>query len=148
MTSAKIPASPDEVDHGRTDVARAARAATAVLIGLIMLQAALAAGAPLGRAAWGGTHTTLPTSLRIATAAPIAIYALAALVLLRQAGHPVGGLSASLARRGSWMVAAIFGASALVNLTSGSGWERFLMGPLALALAALSVLIARAPEPE
>src|SRR6476620_3386613 len=48
MTSAKIPASPDEVDHGRTDVARAARAATVVLIGLIMLQAALAAGAPLG----------------------------------------------------------------------------------------------------
>jgi len=40
--------------------ARAAAAAAAGFAGLVGFQIALAVGAPLGHAAWGGTHTYLP----------------------------------------------------------------------------------------
>jgi hypothetical protein len=114
-----------------------------MLAALIMFQIALAAGAPLGRAAWGGTNDTLPTSLRLATGVPISIYALGALTLLRHAGYSVGRFAPTRARRGTWVFAVAFSLSALANFASHSEWERFLMGPTALVLAALSVIIAR-----
>jgi hypothetical protein len=120
----------------------------AMLAGLVVFQLALAAGAPLARAAWGGTHVTLPTGLRVATLIPIAVYVLGALVLLRRAGYPVGGISPTIAHRGTWVFAIVLALSALANFASPSVWERLVMGPIALTLAALSLVIARAERPE
>jgi uncharacterized membrane protein YhhN len=46
------------------------------------------------------------------------------------------------ARWGTWALAIILTLSALINFLSQTPWERFLMGPAALLLAALSVFIA------
>ncbi|MEW9873186.1 hypothetical protein [Arthrobacter sp. HS15c] len=46
----------------------AAIAACALLAALAVFQAALIAGAPLGRFAWGGQHDVLPAKLRIGSA--------------------------------------------------------------------------------
>lgn len=38
-----------------------------ILVGLTAFQIALILGAPLGKYAWGGTHTILPVSLKVAS---------------------------------------------------------------------------------
>jgi hypothetical protein len=122
---------------------RSAVAAAVGFAGYAVYQLALAAGAPLGRGAWGGTHTQLPTSLRLASAVTIAVYALAALVILRRAGFPIRWISAAVARIGTWVLVVMLPASALGNLISESPWERFLNGPVALVLAMLCLVVAR-----
>jgi hypothetical protein len=94
MTSTMTPAR-RRAAHGPRVARLAARIAAGMLAGLIIFQVALAAGAPLGHAAWGGAHPSLPTSLRLATAVPIASYALGAIMLLRHAGYSVGRFSPS-----------------------------------------------------
>lgn len=120
-------------------------AALVVAVGLaclVIFQLALTAGAPLGRAAWGGTQIRLPTSLRVASVGSILIYCLGILVVLRRAGFRIGWIPPVFARWGTWALAIILTLSALINFLSQSPWERFLMGPAALLLAALSVFIA------
>ena len=147
MTSTQRSETSPRVTCVRWPVARrAAQVAAVVLAGLVVYQIALAAGAPRGRAAWGGTHRSLPTSLRVGTAVPITIYVFAALILLRRAGYAIPHLSPRLARRGTWASVFVFSLSALVNLASHSEWERLVMGPLAFALGALSVVIGCAEE--
>ena len=121
---------------------RAALMVAGLLALLVAFQVALAAGAPLGRAAWGGKHATLPIGLRLATVVAVAIYTAGGLVVLRRAGYRIGLLSPTAARRGTWLFATVLGLSALTNLASHSGWERFLMAPMALVLAALATVVA------
>jgi hypothetical protein len=111
--------------------------------GLIVFQLALVAGAPFGRASWGGTHRVLTASLRLGSVATVVLYALAALVILRRAGYPISRISDVLARRAAWAVVVILTLSAVANFASGSAWERFAMAPIALILAALSFVVAR-----
>ena len=122
---------------------RSAVAATVGLGGYAIYQLALAAGAPLGRGAWGGTQTQLPTSLRLASAAAIVVYGLAALVVLRRAGFSIRRISLTVARIGTWVLVVVLTLSALENFLSQSPWERFLNGPVALVLAALCLIVAR-----
>jgi hypothetical protein len=93
--------------------------------GLAVFQLALIAGAPLGRAAWGGTATQLPQSLRLASAVTILIYVLGALLVLRRAGFTIRWISAEFARWGTWALVIILTLSALANFLSQSPWERF-----------------------
>lgn len=58
----------------------------AILAALAAFQAALVAGAPLGRLAWGGQHVVLPRNLRIGSAISIALYAFFAVLMLQAAG--------------------------------------------------------------
>jgi hypothetical protein len=122
---------------------RSAVAATVGFAAYAVYQIALAAGAPLGRGAWGGTHTQLPPSLRLASIAAIAFYGLAALLVLRRAGFRVRWISPTVARIGTWLIAAVLALSAFGNFLSQSPWERFLNGPVALILAALCLIVAR-----
>ena len=118
------------------------------LTGLAVFQVALTAGAPLGRAAWGGRSTYLPNSLRIASAITIVVYVLGALLVLRRAGFPIRWISAVFARWGTWAFVIILTLAALVNFLSQSPWERFLLAPTALLLAALSLIVAiKGPTP-
>jgi hypothetical protein len=124
-------------------VRRAAVVVAGFLAAYAVYQLALVAGAPLGRAAWGGTHTTLPANLRVGSAIAVLVYLAFAAVVVRRVGFQVRWISRSAARRGTWAVAVILTLSALVNVLSESPWERFLNGPVTLALAALCFLVAK-----
>jgi hypothetical protein len=60
----------------------AAIAGAALFVPLMGFQGLLAAGAPLGRYAWGGQFTILPKSLRVASAITIVLYSQFAYILL------------------------------------------------------------------
>jgi hypothetical protein len=110
---------------------------------LAIFQLALALGAPLGHAAWGGAHETLPTGLRVGSAVSVLFYVLAIGVVLRRAGMDVPWIRGGVARLVTWILVVLLPLSALGNIASQSGWERYLMAPLALILAAMSFLVAR-----
>jgi hypothetical protein len=118
--------------------------AAAGFIGLALFQVALALGAPLGEAAYGGTHTDLPVALRLTSAFAAIVYGLATLVVLRCAGYRVPLVGGGVARVGTWVLAGLLPLAALMNFASSSGWERFGWGPTALVLGILCFLIARA----
>ena len=62
-----------------------ALAASVVLALIIVLQLLLAAGLPLGAAAWGGRHRVLPGPLRLGSVAAAAVLAVAGWVVLARA---------------------------------------------------------------
>jgi peptidoglycan/LPS O-acetylase OafA/YrhL len=104
---------------------------------------ALAAGAPLGNAAWGGTHGHLSTAKRVASAVSVAFYALAILVVRRRAA----GRTERRYRWSSMGLVGILGLSALMNAASSSPWERYLLAPVASALAVLCAVVAYGARP-
>lgn len=53
---------------------RATLALTIVLLRLTVFQILLALGLPLGRAAWGGYHETLPAVLRVGSLVSAGLY--------------------------------------------------------------------------
>jgi hypothetical protein len=117
-------------------------AAASAFVAIGFFQAALVLGAPLGRAAWGGTHTRLPTRLRIASAFAVAVWVLASLIILGRAGFHVSPTPRVLDRWGTLVLIGVMALSAIMNFASRSRWERFLWGPLALILTVLCVLVA------
>jgi hypothetical protein len=120
---------------------RAAHVATIGFAGMIVFEAALAAGARLGDAAWGGAHAQLTTGQRVGSAVSVLFYAAAMIIVRRRAA----GRVERRYRWGTWGLAVIFALAALMNLASGSPWENYLMAPVALVLAALCVIVARTP---
>ncbi|RLK59073.1 hypothetical protein [Actinokineospora cianjurensis] len=107
-------------------------------------QFALAAGAPFGRAAWGGTAAELSTGLRVASGVAVVLWAFAAVVLLRRGGL-IAQLPEQVARRGSWVVVALLAAGALMNAASSSPWERYGWAPFILVHLVLSIRVATSP---
>jgi hypothetical protein len=123
---------------------KAAITATVGFAGLAVYQLSLAAGAPFGEAAWGGTTDgQLSTGLRVGSASSIVIYAVAAALILRRAGFPVRWVSHAVARIGSWVLVVLLTFGALTNFLSQSPWERFLLAPVTLMLAGLCLIVAR-----
>ena len=107
-------------------------------------QVALALGAPLGRAAWGGAYDgQLPMGLRIASAVAVGVWLLSALIVLGRAGYRVVPLPYWVLRWGTWVLVGLLFVGALLNIASSSGWERFGWGPVALILGVLCLLVAR-----
>lgn len=112
-----------------------------VLALLAVFQAALAAGAPLGRFAWGGQQERLSPRLRAGSVVAIAIYALFALIALERAGlvsilpHP------SVASAGIWAIAGYMALGVVMNAISRSKPERYAMTPVALVLLSLSLVV-------
>ena len=130
-----------------TTVSRASLVAASGLAALAVFELLLAVGAPLGSAAWGGTHDgQLPTSLRIASAVSAVVYVLAGAVVLRRGGAAVRGVSRRVAHVGCWVLVVLLALGAVPNFASASGWERYLMGPLALALAGACLVVARSDD--
>ena len=120
---------------------RAAQIATIGFAGMIVFEAALAAGVRLGDAAWGGAHAQLTTGQRFGSAVSVLFYAAAIIIVRRRAA----GRAEHRYRWGTWALAVIFALAALMNLASGSRWENYVMAPVALVLAALCVIVARTP---
>jgi hypothetical protein len=125
---------------GREDgMRRAAQAATMGLAALMVFQVALAAGAPLGDAAWGGAHAHLTTGERVGSAISVLFYLAAILVVRGRAA----GRQERRYRWGIWAVAVILAIAGVMNFASDSRWENFLLAPVAVVLAALCVVVAR-----
>jgi hypothetical protein len=121
------------------DMRRAAQAATIGFAALMVFEAGLAVGAPLGDAAWGGAHRHLMTGQRIGSAISVCFYLAAILVVRGRAA----GREERRYRWSLWVLAVVLGVSGVVNLASESRWETSLLAPLAVVLAALCVVVAR-----
>jgi hypothetical protein len=137
MSSAKTSAS-------RHRVARGCAIAAAVLFGILAsFQAALAAGLPWGKAAWGGGQAELGLGLRAASGVQVVLAVGFALVVLRRAGH---GVRAPLPLRGlpaaTWALTGYLALGTLLNAASRSPIERALWTPIALSLAVLCGVVA------
>ena len=131
-----------------TDDVTVRRAAALCAAGLALLacfQLLLAAGAPMGVAAWGGAHEgRLPAGLRVGSGVSVLAYAAAVVVVLRCGGFAVRWVPRSVACVGTWVLAVLLVLGTLANLASGSPWERFLLAPVTVILAGLCVVVARA----
>ena len=123
-----------------TDIS--AIAMVVILGGLALFQGALAAGASLGRFAWGGQHVRLPAGLRVGSLVAILIYAGFALIILQRAGL------VALLPAGDWLNVAVWivvGYCALgiaMNAISRSRPERLTMTPIVALMFGLSLVVA------
>ena len=117
-------------------------AAATGLAAIACFQVALALGAPWGQAAWGGAQAHLPPQLRVGSAISAVVLALAALAVLASAGHWGPARAKGVFRWGIWALVPLLALSALGNFASTSRWENLLMGPLALLLSLLCLVVA------
>lgn len=115
--------------------------AAAGFIGIAVFQAALALGAPLGRAAWGGAQPRLTPRLRVASGFAVAVWALATSIILGRAGLRLSAMPPVFDRWGTLALIGVMAASAIINFASRSSWERLFWGPVTLLLAALGLLV-------
>jgi hypothetical protein len=81
--------------------------------------------------------------LRIASGVAVAVWLLAALIVLGRAGFRVEPLPYGILRWGTWVLVGLLFVGALMNIASSSGWERFGWGPVAQILGVLCLLVAR-----
>lgn len=114
-----------------------------VLALLAVFQLALAAGAPLGRFAWGGQNRVLPPRMRIGSVVSVVVYALFAVLALDRAGQ-IDIVPDLVSRIGMWVVFGYLVLSIVPNLLSKSRSERLVMVPVTALLAVLALLVALA----
>lgn len=116
-------------------------------VGVALFQVTLAAGAPFGRAAWGGTHPgRLPSGLRVGSAVAVGVWLLAAAIVAGRAGIFATPFSPAFLQRGTWVLVALTLIGVVMNVASSSPWERFMWAPITLALAGLCFVVARADK--
>jgi hypothetical protein len=127
-----------------SDAARLAVVAAGGFAVVVLFQLALAFGAPLGAAAWGGEHSgQLPSNLRVASAFSAAFWSLAALTVLARGRIELSPIPFSASRWGTWALVGVLTVGTIANLASSSSWERFGWAPLVLALAFICLKLAR-----
>jgi hypothetical protein len=130
------------MSSGRTQRS-AAVLATIIFAAFFVFQVLLAAGAPLGRAAYGGRSDILSPALRIMSVVSALIFLGAIRTVLVRSGILAAGRRAqSAARWLLWGLVVLFGLSLAANVTSSSPWERFLMAPLALVIVVCCIIVA------
>lgn len=121
----------------------AAILAVVLLAVVSIFQIALALGAPLGHAAWGGRHDgVLRTRLRIASGVTgVVIYPLIGFFVLASASLIKADWMPGTGTAGMWVLAGLFTLGALANFASRSKVERY-WGPVSLVIAACCGIIA------
>jgi len=114
---------------------------------MIGFQVLLAAGAPLGRLAWGGQfQSALPTTLRLASIASALVLVLAGWVMLARADMVRPGAGRRWVRVGAWVCATFLSVNTLGNVMSRIESERVVMTPVSLLLAVCAFVIASSPR--
>jgi len=123
-----------------TDLAALVFAATIALV--IGFQLALAAGAPWGAYAMGGSFPgRYPPAMRVAAVVMALILALVALVVLSCAGLLLPGLAAGTPWV-IWVIVALSAVGVVMNAASRSAGERRLWVPVTLVLLVSSLVVA------
>ncbi len=120
-------------------------AALAGLLGfgwLTVFQLLLAAGAPLGRLAWGGQARVLPAGLRRASLAAAGVAAVGWLAVAQTVGLIAGPLPVWALRPLLLVLCGLFALSALANMFGARGAERLHGVPLAVVLAGSTAALA------
>lgn len=113
---------------------------------VVLFQLAIALGAPVGAAAWGGGHSgQLPSNLRLASVFSALFWLTAAMTVLSRGGIMQLPIPSRVARIGTWALVVILAIGTLTNLASRSSWERYGWAPLVLALTVVCFKLARTP---
>ena len=113
-----------------------------VVAGVAAFQLALAAGAPWGAYAMGGSVPgVLPAPLRVAAVAQAVVLVVLAVVVLADAGIVLPDL-ARLFPWAIWVAVAFSAVSTVLNAITRSTVERRLWLPVALILLVTSVVVA------
>ncbi|MEP7762528.1 hypothetical protein [Sanguibacter sp. 25GB23B1] len=139
------PASPDLTTAAAIATApRGLAQAAAAGFGIVVaFQVAVAAGAPLGDAAWSGAHSgVLPDELRVASSVSAVVWLLAAVVVLARGGMGVP-LPPRAALGGTRVILGILGVGAVMNAASSSPWERYGWAPFIVVLLVIVARLAR-----
>ena len=112
----------------------------------VLFQLALAAGAPWGTYAMGGTHQgRLPAPLRLAAVVQATLLAVMAGVVLARADVLLSGWT-STSQWLIWVVVAFSAISLGLNLMTPSAAERRIWAPVAVLLVVSSVIVALGPH--
>jgi hypothetical protein len=119
----------------------AAALGCALLGALAVFQALLVAGQPLGRFAWGGQYTVLPTGLRVGSAVSIALYVGFAALMLCAAGA-LDLFSDGFVDVAIWVLTGYFALGIGMNAISRSRPERMVMTPVVLVLTVVCLALA------
>lgn len=122
-----------------------AGAVALVLYGvLVAFQIALAAGAPWGRAAYGGTHPgVLPARMRVSSAVAVVVWTAVALAVARRAGVPVWApFPDDWLPVVAWVAVALGVVGVLLNTITRSRLERAIWLPVSLGLLLTTVVVA------
>lgn len=113
--------------------------AVSLLGGYAAFQIALAAGAPLGRAAWGGRNRVLPGPWRAASVGSAIVMVVLAVVAARVSGL-LGSRAAGTWRHVALAAGLMFVLGVPMNLASRSPVERWHALPVAALAASFLVL--------
>jgi hypothetical protein len=118
--------------------------ALVLFAGLVVFQVALAAGAPWGRAAYGGAHPgELPASYRVASALAAVVWTGLALAIARRAGIPVWApVPDAWLGVVAWVVLGLAVVSVVLNAITRSRVERAIWLPVSLVLLLATGLVA------
>ena len=113
-----------------------------VTLGVIAFQLALAAGAPWGEYAMGGSNPgRYPTRLRVAAVGQAILLAVLAIIVLSAAGLVIPGVAASFPWL-IWLVVAFSALSVVLNAISPSAPERRLWVPVTVVMLISSIVVA------
>jgi len=122
----------------------AAVVAAALFMSMVVFQAALALGAPVGANVLGGRYPgSLPVRIRVFSGIAAVVLVGAALVILARAGlmaWPSDG--AGMLAPASWAIAGFLVLNTLGNLTSRSRLERTVLAATTAVLAVLCAYVA------
>jgi hypothetical protein len=113
-----------------------------LMAGLIVFQAALIAGAPLGHFAWGGQDRVLPVQKRLGSVISIGLYLVFAVLVLQRAGLADVLPWPAVTAVGIWVLAGYLALGIVLNALSRSRPERLVMTPLTVLLTGLTVIVA------
>jgi hypothetical protein len=110
---------------------------------IVILQLALALGAPWGEMAMGGKFPgRFPPKMRVAAIIQLVLLLLVALIVLVRA-ELVFGEYFEISRSAVWFVVALFVVSSILNIITPSKKERMMGAPIAIILLTCSLIVAR-----
>jgi hypothetical protein len=122
----------------------AAAIALVAFAGLVVFQFALAAGAPWGRAAYGGQAPgVLPRQFRISSAVAAVVWIGVALVVARYAGIPVWApLPDAWLPVAIWVIVGLLAIAVVLNTITRSVVERAIWMPVTIVLFGSTLVVA------
>jgi hypothetical protein len=114
--------------------------AVGILALLGVFHLTLALGAPFGRFAWGGREEVLPPDLRLRSGVAVLLF-IAAIFVELQAGNILTSVDIQIGIASAIVLIVIFFAGFVLSAFSQSVWEKGLMTPVCIALAALTLIV-------